>query len=445
MLTNFLRNADRSEMKEYFPHIAEALDIDVSEVANRHTSMVKAISEAVARVDESDIPAVVKEIRSFFEEMDDDVEEMDDEEYAIGPDGERIKTDKKSFEEAYNKKKHKKEEEEHDDDDDEDDDDDDLDEAYGKKHKKEMKYKKEEDDDDDDDDHMDEAYGKKKHKKEYAEEMDDDDDDDDMVAEKKRKKMKKESYHITAKDIDITEDADAVFNGESLTEEFQNKAKTIFESAVVRKVNEKLDEIIEEYDDLFEEKVEEISEDIADKVDEYLTYVVEEWAKENELAIESGIRVETTNSLLDNLKSVFEEHYIDVPEDKVSVVEELQRKIEELEGGLNESLNENAALAKQLRESQNDDLFDEVSQGLTEMQKEKFRKLSEGISHEEDNETYREKLEIIKENYFQNSERKTVLTEDFDDDENITDPSENISGAMQRYAESLNRLGLGKK
>jgi len=423
-LVSFLASTNLSEMREYFPHIAEALEIDVTKVANTHRSMSKAIRDAVQRVDESDIPAVVNEIRNFFEETDNDEDDDDD------------------MEEAYHGKKKKMKEME-------DDEDDDMEEAY---HGKKKKMKEMEDDEDDDDDMQENIknFGDKKakpfkkgHKKEEMEDDEDDEQHDEMY-EKKKKKMHKESYHITSNDIDISEDADVVFSGESLTEDFQRKAQTIFESAVVRKVNEKLDEIVEEYDDLFEEKIEEIQEDLTEQVDQYLSYVIEEWSKENEIAIESGIRTEMTESFLNNLKQVFEDHYVDLPEDDVPLVEDLQKKIEELEDGLNESLNENAVLSKQLRESRNDDIFETIAEGLTEMQKEKFRKLTEGISFDEDNETYSEKLSIIKENYFSGRPSR-VLTEDYDDDEYIEDTTESLSGPMKSYAESLSRLGLGKK
>lgn len=372
-LVSILQSVNEDQMNEYFPHIAEALDIDLSEVENDKESMIDAIREAVSLVEEDDVTAVVKEIGSFFmEEADED-----------------------------------------------DEDEDEVEESKTKKYKKESKTVKKEEDEDDEDD--------------------DEEDDDEEVAESKHKKMKKEGYHITPSDVDLSEDTDAIFNGETLTEEFQTKAKTIFEAAVVRKVNEKLDQIVEEYDDLFEEKLEEATNDLTEKVDEYLTYVATEWASDNEIALEGAIRNEMTESFINTLKGVFTEHYIDVPNEKMDMIEDLQSKVEELESGLNESLDENAKLSKQLRESSNDDVFHEVTSGLTEFQKDKFRRLSEGIDKETDTEDYREKLSIIKESYF--STDRTVMTEDFDDDEGIEDESKVLSGPVASYVKSLNMLG----
>lgn len=307
--------------------------------------------------------------------------------------------------------------------------DEELEEAnYSKAEKKKMKEQEDEEDDSDSD-------------------SDDEDEEDDVEEAKKssKKSTKKESHFIEPSDLDVSEDVSAMLNGEELTEEFQEKAKTIFEAAVVNKVNEKVKSIIEEFDDLLEEKTQELEEQYADKLDEFLNYVVKEWVEENKLAITSGIRSEMTESFIDSLRTVFDEHYIEVPEEKMNVVEDLQAKVEELETGLNEALDSNAKLNRQLLESNREDVIEESMEGLSDFQKEKLRSLLENVevdNNDEDLAGFKKKAGIIRENYFP-TESNTELNEELDD-EGIDGLNEDADPSVARYATALSRIS-GKR
>lgn len=380
-LVDILKSADADDLKDNYPHIAEALEIDTESVDVEDTdAIVESIKAAVEIVEEDDVEAVVEEIGNFFSDED--------------------------LTEGSYKKKTKKEES------DEDDDDDD-------------------DDEKDDDEEMDEEdaaeYGKKKQKEK-------------MKGNPPTRKSAKESFFISASDLDVSEDVGAIFHGEELTEEFQEKAKTIFESAVVTKVNEKVATIAEEYDDLLEEKTQEIEEAYSEKLDEYLDYVISEWAEENKIALESGIRQDMMESFIDSMKTVFEEHYMELPEEKVDLVDDLQNKIEELEGGLNEALEQNSKLNRQLKESKKEEVIDELSEELSDYQKEKLRGLLEGIEVEEDDdefEAYRKKASIVKENYFPTETES--LTEDNRYEEPLEE-EEDKNSPVGRYASALSRF-----
>ena len=278
-----------------------------------------------------------------------------------------------------------------------------------------------------------------------SEDDDEEDDDEDEKEEEsysKKKKKKNEDFYVSAEDLDVSEDVNAIFNGEELTEEFQEKAKTIFETAVVRKVNEKVEQIIEEFDDMLEEKTQELEESYAGKIDEYLNYVVNEWVEENRLAITKGIQSEMTESFIDSLKSVFEDHYIEVPEEKVDMVEELQNKVQELESGLNEALDQNAKLTQELRESSKEDAIEDTMEGLTDYQKEKLRSLLEGIEVEEtdkDFSGFKKKATIVRENYFPSEE--TLNEETVDDEPADNSYSEDdLNEGVNKYAQALSRM-----
>jgi len=240
---------------------------------------------------------------------------------------------------------------------------------------------------------------------------------------------------------------DAMFDGEDLSEQFKEKASTIFEMAVNYRINEITEQLEELYADKLNEKVEEIEEsyaqqlqDLTGKIDQYLNYVVEEWLKENEVAVETSLRSEITEDFIHGLKNLFAEHYIEVPEEKVNVVEELALRVEELEAKLNEAVNENIELRDSLNEMSTEEIFNEVSEGLTLSQVEKFKKLAEGVDFDEV-ENFKKKLLIVKENYFpSNDVKKTsnLLEESFDGEE----PAAVASSEMSKYVRAISRTTI---
>lgn len=200
--------------------------------------------------------------------------------------------------------------------------------------------------------------------------------------------------------VDYREDIDALFEGnDQLSEEFKQKAATIFEARVLDRVQQIQEDLETQYASILEETVTEIQNDLSEKVNDYLDYVVEQWMEENQLAIESGLRSELAEDFILGLRNLFAEHYIDVPEDKVDLVDELASKVEELEESLDEEIKQNLEYRKALVESVKKEIAIEVCEGLTVTQVEKIKTLAEGVefSTEED---YREKLETIREHYF---------------------------------------------
>lgn len=240
---------------------------------------------------------------------------------------------------------------------------------------------------------------------------------------------------------------DAMFDGEELSEQFKEKASTIFEMAVNYRVNEIAEELESMYENKLAETVEQIEEsyteqlqDLTNKIDQYLDYVVEQWVTENEVAIESSLRSEVTEDFIHGLKNLFAEHYIEVPEEKVNVVEELAMRVEELEAKLNEAVNENIELKNSLNEMSTEEIFNEISEGLTLSQVEKFKKLAEGVDFD-DVENFKKKLLIVKENYFPSTDIKktaNLLEESFDGEE----PAAVASGAMSKYVRAISRTTI---
>ena len=274
---------------------------------------------------------------------------------------------------------------------------------------------------------------------EEDEEPDDDDEEEEKDSKFEAKKLKKEDLKI-----DVKEDIDAILSGEDLSEEFKTKASTIFEAAVSAKVISAVNERIEAFEDDYNKSLNEAKEEhkvaVTEKVDSYLNYVVEEWVKENELAVEKGIRSELVEDFMTGLKNLFQEHYIDIPEEKVDLVDDLFEKVEELEKQLDETVNHNVEIKKELSQFQKEDTLREVSEDLADTEKEKLEKLSEGVDYE-NSEQYKEKLVVIKENYFpKTSETAQSLTEEVEntetDDEIVkTDPS------MAIYTKHLSKHG----
>ena len=238
-----------------------------------------------------------------------------------------------------------------------------------------------------------------------------------------------------APEIDVEEDMNALFSGEELSEEFQNKAKTIFEAAINSKVAKIKEEIEEENEKKIVEEITEVKEALVERVDSYLEYVADEWLKDNKLSVEHGLKSEMTESFLSGMKQLFEEHYVSIPEDKYDVVENMVDKLDEMETKLNEQIERNVGLNKRLAESTADVIVSEVSEGLAATQKEKLASLAESVEFKSE-ESYREKLETLKESYFGQSVQKqtseTVLNEE-------TQAVE-YTGAMAQYMKALNSV-----
>mgnify|MGYP005621096345 FL=1 len=237
-------------------------------------------------------------------------------------------------------------------------------------------------------------------------------------------------------EIDIEEDVNALLGGEDLSEEFREKAKLVFESALNSKVSEIHEALEAQYEIKLEEAREGLKEALTDRVDSYLEYVAEEWMTENELAIEHGLKTEMTESFLSGMKGLFEEHYVTIPEDKYDVLESMVEKLDDMETKLNEQIDKNIGLNQRLSESVSDNILDQVSEGLAVTQKEKLSSLAESVEFESEEE-YREKLETLKESYFSKaptakSEAPQTLSEGVD----TTDAP--VASSMEAYLRTLN-------
>lgn len=239
--------------------------------------------------------------------------------------------------------------------------------------------------------------------------------------------------------VDMSEHVDALLAGEELSEEFKAKATAIFEAAVKQKVAEEIAVLEEAYAASLEEEVASIQEQLATNVDDYLNYVVEQWVSDNEVAIEAGLRTELTEDFISGLRNLFAENYIDIPEDKISVVEELGNKVEELEGKLNEEIERNVALNKMLNESKTNEIFLAACDGLTDTQAEKLKSLAEGIEYADANE-YAQKISILRENYFStnvNSDKVLDAVESVADGRGMI--AEQLNGPMSAYVKALGK------
>jgi len=369
-----------------------------------------------------------EEILESVEEVEEDIEIVEDD-----------------LEEMAHGDKKKKSEAMHDDEDEDEDDEEDTDEmAHGDK----KKMKKE----------AYETYGmvksgmhKGKKMKKEAEEILGVDDNQDAEGKKAtpapkggkkqpEPKMKPSSASAKMETMHkMKEHADALFGGEDLSEEFKNKAITVFEAAVHERVTAIESDLLEQYEQKLSEEVEEVTESLTTKLDDYLNYVVEEWMQENELAVDSGIRTEVAESFMDGLKSLFEEHYIEMPEGKDDLLEASVSKVSELEDELNEQIEKNIVLSKELLENTCVNLFNEVTEGLVDTEVEKLRSLAEGLEFESA-EQYKEKLSILKESYFEKSNPEasnfdSALTEEVDTSSTTPD----ASGPMADYIRTLSK------
>jgi len=244
-------------------------------------------------------------------------------------------------------------------------------------------------------------------------------------------------------EYDIEEDVNALLQGEELSEEFQEKAKTIFETAINAKVaairvemEEQLNAQIAEEQEKIAEEFAAVKEQLAERVDSYLEYVADEWFEENALVIDNGLKVEMTDSFLEGMKGLFEEHYVSIPEDKYDVLESMVEKLDDMETKLNEQIEKNVSLNKRLAESVAEGILDQVSEGLAETQKEKLASLAESVEFESEAK-YREKLEMLKESYF--SEKKATSTANKTEtlSEGVESGHESYSPSMAAYMRTL--------
>ena len=237
----------------------------------------------------------------------------------------------------------------------------------------------------------------------------------------------------------VEDDINALVEGEELSEEFREKAATIFEAAINSKVKGIKEELTASYEEKLVEEVASIKEELKDRVDSYLEYVADEWIAENQLAVESGLKEEMTESFISGMKSLFEEHYVTIPEDKYDVIESMVDKLDEMEGKLNEQIEKNVALNKRLAESVSDVVFAEVTDGLAQTQKDKLAGLVENVEFESET-AYREKLETLKESYFPTKVAQRNQAENLTEEAGSTDYTASVSPSMEAYLKTLTRV-----
>ena len=239
--------------------------------------------------------------------------------------------------------------------------------------------------------------------------------------------------------IDVEEDLTALLEGEELSEEFQNKARTIFEAAIKTKISEVKSELQEQYEKTIVEEVASVKAELAERIDAYLEYVSDEWMSENKLAVEAGLKTEMTDSFLTGMKSLFEDHYVTIPEEKYDVLNSMVEKLDEMEGKLNEQINKNVALNKRLAESTSDVILADVSEGLAVTQKDKLATLAENVEFDgEDN--YREKLVTLRNSYFPaNPGTPTNKTENLSEGAETGHQQPAVTGSMESYLKAISR------
>src|SRR5210317_773337 len=272
--------------------------------------------------------------------------------------------------------------------------------------------------------------------KKDKEEMKEAEHDSEEKKKDKEEGYMKASYKKEEKEIDVKEHVDALVAGDdSLSEEFKQKAATVFEAAIKSKVKDIAEEIEADYNKKFEEETSKAKDELVEKVDSYLAYVVEEWMKENELSLERGIKGEIAEDFISGLKKLFEDHYIDVPDEKYNVLEDQASKIEELEKKLNESIEKNVELSKENGKHIRQSIIDEASKELAETQKEKFNKLAEEIDYKNE-EDFKNKVSTIKESYF----GKKDSSGEIDDVAADSSPlNEDLSNAMAAYSAAISK------
>jgi hypothetical protein len=269
-------------------------------------------------------------------------------------------------------------------------------------------------------------------------------EEEDLEAEIEEEEAAEESEEevVAEEEFDIEEDVNALLAGEELSEEFQEKARTIFEAAIRSKVSEIKEELQETYENALIEEVQFIKEELTERLDAYLEYVADEWIQENALAIEHGLKTEMTESFLQGMRGLFEDHYVSIPEDRYDVIESMVDKLDEMEEKLNEQIERNVALNRRLAESVADVIFADVAEGLALSQKDKLASLAENVEFDGE-ENYREKLVTLRESYFPTRSAGTqrddseTLSESVSYDTNLT---ESVSPSMEAYLQTLSRV-----
>jgi hypothetical protein len=283
---------------------------------------------------------------------------------------------------------------------------------------KKKSSKKDEEDDEDEDD----------------EEGEDEDSEEDDEEDEKEKAMKEAFAQI---EEEIEEDVNALLSGEELSEDFKVKAKTVFEAALNARTEQIEEAIAYQYEQKLAEEVEVIREELTDRLDAYLEYVSEEWLQENALEVEQGLKTEMTESFLQGMKGLFEDHYVTIPEDRYDVLESMVEKLDDMESKLNEQIQRNVALNRRLAESVTEVIFAEVSEGLALSQKDKLASLAENVEFDSEG-SYREKLVTLRESYFPRNAGTQRDNSDYIAEE--TDYSQPVSGSMSYYLDALQRV-----
>jgi len=285
------------------------------------------------------------------------------------------------------------------------------------------------------------AKAMKAEETEVEEEIIEEETEEDEVLEVDEEEGEDESTEEVEEDFDIEEDVNALLAGEDLSEEFQQKARTIFEAAIKSRVAEIKESLQESYATALVEELDEIKSQLTERIDSYLEYVADEWFQENALAVEHGLKTEMTESFLQGMKGLFEDHYVTIPEDRYDVIESMVDKLDEMEGKLNEQIQRNVALNRRLSESVADVIFADVAEGLALSQKDKLASLAENVEFESEAD-YREKLATLRESYFPinvGGTQRSIsenLSEEVSYGETIT---ESVSPMMTAYLETLSR------
>ncbi len=277
-----------------------------------------------------------------------------------------------------------------------------------------------------------------------AEVVEEETTEEEVVAEEASEEELAEAKKMMMKDMvkkhskSMKEDVDALFNGESLSEEFRTKATTIFEAAVNSRVETIIEDVISENDTILSEAIEAIKEEMSSQVDEYLNYVVEQWVEDNKIAIETGLRSELTEDFINGLKNLFAEHYIEIPEEKVDVAEELATRVAALEEAMTVAAAEKNAIAEELNEAKKNESIRKICEGLTEVQIEKMKSLAEGVEFTTEGE-FNNKLAVIRENYFPTnkvtSEVKALQQTTVNEEPEVA----KVHGLMAHYVKAISK------
>jgi hypothetical protein len=274
---------------------------------------------------------------------------------------------------------------------------------------------------------------------EEAEDEEEEATEEDLEAEEALETEAEEGEEEVEEEFNVEEDVNALLEGEELSEEFQEKARTIFEAAIKTRVAEIKEQLQGQYEESLVEQVQGIKEELTDRVDAYLEYVADEWFQENALAVEHGLKTEMTESFLAGMKGLFEDHYVTIPEDKYDVIESMVDKLDEMEAKLNEQIERNVALNRRLAESVADVIFAEVTEGLALSQKDKLASLAENVEFESEAD-YREKLVTLRESYFPTNAGTQRDNSENLSEENSSSNYQPVSGLMESYLQTLNRV-----